>query len=245
MYFKFVFLTVLSHLICICTAAENENKTIAAVYYETYCPDSIKFITTQLYPTYEKLNGTYFTPHLQPFGRANITNLPNGTLAFSCQHGEKECYGNKVHACVLYLSAPLSSKLKFVNCSLARTNMKTVDPYAYPIEECATESSLNVQDIKSCLGNTNLTDSLLSAYGAETKKYPIPSFPFIIFNQKFDAALSKESEQDFASVICKNYIPANDTKTANVCKPPNSSATTLAFTAFPVIVVTFLFSKLY
>lgn len=49
-----------------------------AVYYESLCPDSIRFITTQLYPTYREL-GLYIDVEFVPYGNANV-----GTIIFSC-----------------------------------------------------------------------------------------------------------------------------------------------------------------
>lgn len=245
MRLKLCFFAFASFLICSC-AADETIPAVTSVFYETYCPDSIKFINKQLYPTYLKLNGSYFLPRLLPFGRANFTTLPNGTQLYSCQHGEKECYGNKVHTCVLHMDThPLNAKMQFINCTMARTDLANTNPLVYPIEECAAESQFNAQEIKNCVGNSTYMKNLLEAYSDETKKYAIPGFPFIMFDQNFDVAKSKESEQNLASVICKNYIPANDTKYDGVCKSQNNSATMLVFTAFPVIVLTFVFSKLY
>lgn len=247
MRLKLSFFAVVSTIISICAAEEVvDYPVITSVFYETYCPDSVKFITQQLYPTYQTLNESFFKPLMIPFGRANDTTFPNGTISFSCQHGEKECYGNKVHACVLNLKVVLGAKLKFINCSMARTDLKNADPYKYPIDECAIESGLSAQDIRTCLGNVALVDQLLQSYGNETKQHNIPGFPYIVFNSTFDNATSQKSEKDLRAVLCeKKYIPENATAYGEFCKSPNSSATTLAFTAFPVILLTFVFSKLY
>nr|ABM55651.1 hypothetical protein [Maconellicoccus hirsutus] len=245
MYFKLGFLVIVFQLMCSCSAGETENKTVVSCYYETYCPDSVKFIVEQLFPTYVKLNGTHFIPHMLPYGRANTTVLPNGTVAFQCQHGEKECYGNKVHACVLNIfGITFMSRMKFINCSLAKTDLK--NPKQYPTDECATLSGINVQDINNCMRNDTLVNEYLKAYGDETKKYPIPSVPFLIFNGNYDENVSKESVQNFGSVLCKKYIHSdNDTKAAEFCKSQNSSATKITLTVLPIIFLSFVFSKLF
>ena len=42
------------------------------VYYESLCPDSINFITQQLYPTYLIL-GKYMNVEFIPFGNADVS----------------------------------------------------------------------------------------------------------------------------------------------------------------------------
>ena len=44
------------------------------VYYESLCPDSINFITQQLYPTYQAL-GNYMNIEFIPFGNADVSIL--------------------------------------------------------------------------------------------------------------------------------------------------------------------------
>ena len=55
-------------------AVEDGIKPLAVdVYFESFCPDSVKFITEQLYPTYEKLLGkNIFTVDLIPYGNAKV-----------------------------------------------------------------------------------------------------------------------------------------------------------------------------
>ena len=42
------------------------------VHYESLCPDSIKFITTQLYPSWKYFGEDILRLDLNPFGKANV-----------------------------------------------------------------------------------------------------------------------------------------------------------------------------
>lgn len=42
-----------------------------SVYYESLCPDSMYFISDQLWPTFQKI-AQIFTVDLVPFGKANV-----------------------------------------------------------------------------------------------------------------------------------------------------------------------------
>ena len=50
-----------------------EEKVNITVYYESLCPDSIEFITGQLYPTYQSLE-KYLNVEFVPFGNAEVNN---------------------------------------------------------------------------------------------------------------------------------------------------------------------------
>ena len=50
-----------------------QEKVNITVYYESLCPDSIEFITGQLYPTYQSLE-KYLNVEFVPFGNAEVNN---------------------------------------------------------------------------------------------------------------------------------------------------------------------------
>ena len=52
----------------------SSDKLSIQVYYESLCSDSKNFITTQLYPTYQKL-GNYLKVDFKPFGNADVSIL--------------------------------------------------------------------------------------------------------------------------------------------------------------------------
>ena len=37
---------------------------------------------------------------MYPYGNAHEEKLPNGTYAYTCQHGDLECKGNFIEACI-------------------------------------------------------------------------------------------------------------------------------------------------
>ena len=48
-----------------------------SVHYESLCPDSIRFITTQLYPSWQHFGENILHLDLNPFGKANVRHLEN------------------------------------------------------------------------------------------------------------------------------------------------------------------------
>ena len=44
-----------------------------SVYYESLCPDSIRFVTKQLYPSWKHFGKDILKVDLNPFGKANVS----------------------------------------------------------------------------------------------------------------------------------------------------------------------------
>ncbi|KAF5270440.1 hypothetical protein FQR65_LT05628 [Abscondita terminalis] len=87
------------------------------VYYEALCPDSVRFITKQLYPTYSKI-GKFLNIDFVPYGKAS-QRKENNTWTFECQHGPKECQADKQQACALQLSSDdQCQSVGFIYCVL-------------------------------------------------------------------------------------------------------------------------------
>lgn len=178
--------------------AATPDKVKVSVYYETLCPDSIQFITQQLWPTYQKVKDI-INIELIPFGKASFFPV-NGEYQFECQHGPKECKGNKIHACAIDLYPTTESSLPFVYCSMGAGD---------PIEAantCATNNKLDWTQISSCASGKRGSELLL-AHGKKTKSLnPKMIFvPWIIINDVFTNENEENSIQNFLQVVCSSY----------------------------------------
>lgn len=72
------------------------------LYYESLCPGCRTFITSMLYPT-SVLLGDIMDLTLVPYGNAQET-FDGEKYIFTCQHGERECKGNMIEACLLNMT---------------------------------------------------------------------------------------------------------------------------------------------
>ncbi|CAG7727377.1 unnamed protein product [Allacma fusca] len=176
--------------------AEETPRTKISVYYESLCGDSRRFIKNQLYPLMRSPIGKYVDLELVPYGKAT-TSGSNGNYEFSCQHGEPECLGNRVHSCALS-KLTKSQALDFVHCSMASS---------YPPEagqECSNQLNLDFDPIKTCSTSKD-GDELLATNGRKThglspKLYFVP---WIVFDGKWSEELMERSLQNLRTVVCE------------------------------------------
>lgn len=218
--------------------AQAADPVPVTVYYESLCPDSIKFYINQLYPTMENANLSMNVElQLVPYGKSTQEKLENGTWTFQCHHGERECYGNKVQACALQLMPSKNERLKYLNCLLK--TMLDNRGAVYPTHECAEQISIaEKNDIIDCANSTK-GDELLAAMGNKTQMFmaKLTNVPTVVFNNKFDANDQKQAQTNFKGVLCK-YI--SDPKPAECAGTSGAaSVSTSLFVIFAAISLLF------
>ncbi|CAH1970012.1 unnamed protein product [Acanthoscelides obtectus] len=113
------------------------------VYYEALCPDSKYFIIYQLLTVFEEFQN-HIILDLIPYGKAE-TLVVDGKLQFHCQHGETECYANKIHACVIdHVNNPVK-QLKYIACMIKDNMIPDVAG-----EKCGQEQGIDFKPISQC-----------------------------------------------------------------------------------------------
>jgi len=178
-------------------AMENSGKVKLTVVYETLCPDSMAFVKRQLKPTYEKLKA-YIDLELVPWGKASYKRVDD-TYTFTCQHGAQECYGNKIHACVLG-NYNLEQTVRFVQCTMSSRD--TVGSS----ESCAREANLDWSVISTC-ANGKMGSDLLQKHGVRTENLnpQLVFVPWILINDRFSEAQLEQSLENLTGVICNQF----------------------------------------
>ncbi|XP_045772678.1 uncharacterized protein LOC123872442 [Maniola jurtina] len=158
--------------------ATNGDKVDVKLYYESLCPDCIKFDTEQFSTTVQKLN-QYVNFHTYPYGNAK-TIYKNGEIIFECQHGPPECYGNKLHACAIDHLQNITAAIVFNSCMMGGEGGGSNDAAA---DRCAAEFGIDSMPIKACAKGDRGTQ-LLEYYGEESKKANFSYVPYILINGK-------------------------------------------------------------
>ncbi|XP_043784290.1 GILT-like protein 1 [Apis laboriosa] len=183
------------------------NRLNVDVYYESLCPDSIRWIKQQLLPQYDILKD-YISVSFIPYGKATYWQDPNTQKwHFSCQHGIDECNGNKAQACGIHAiqNNESADKIQQLTVSLIGCAMTSRFPPS-SILECAEKEGLNEQtqaNINECI-NSSLSNELLVEYGKKTQELkPDLSFvPTITINGVNSREIQSAAQNNFFKLIC-------------------------------------------
>ncbi|KAK4883206.1 hypothetical protein RN001_006525 [Aquatica leii] len=175
----------------------EENVLKVSVYYESLCPASMQFITTQLYPSYSKISSSLLLDFV-PYGKANHY-LVDGKWKFTCQHGPDECLGNKHQACGLARNQTQAQKLEFVNCMMSASNPSSENA----VTKCAPKLGIPIADILDC-SNSAVGDEILAQLGNRTHALQpnIYFLPTIIFNDVYKFNVHLGAIYDFLTTAC-------------------------------------------
>ncbi|XP_063371467.1 GILT-like protein 1 isoform X2 [Cydia amplana] len=160
----------------------EDNKVKIALYYESLCPDSKRFITEQLAPVWRDFKGSVKVK-LVPYGKSTHDKV-SGKWQFTCHHGPDECYGNKVQACILKDKVLADTeKMDLVICLMGQASPdKSLDTCLEKISKLSESTKL-----KQCASGTQ-GDNLLAGYGDKTDgvQRPLAFVPTIVVNEVRD-----------------------------------------------------------
>ncbi|XP_055546176.1 GILT-like protein 1 [Wyeomyia smithii] len=187
------FLLVLAVVVAanVALLSADTTRVKVDVYYEHLCPDSIRWISDQLGPSYDALRDIIDIDFI-PFGKS--VSINNGE-SFECQHGPLECEGNRIQSCVLNYIPEQDRQVSYVVCQM---NFNA-DPRGY---ECAFRSGVNLISAQACVEGD--LGRQLQLQAERRTQLIAPSFvPTIVFNGQFDQSLQDRSLNDFLGVMCE------------------------------------------
>jgi len=178
-------------------AQESPKKLKVAVYYETLCGDSKRFIRSQLGPVKKSAIGNHFDVELVPYGKASTVKVSPTSYSFECQHGKPECDGNKMHACAIkHIDSP-ELAMDFIRCSMSTSYPPT------SLSECSQKLEIDSTKIKACSDSFE-GEELLAANGNKTHALSPKLYfvPWITFNGEFTEDNLQNSQSNFKNVVC-------------------------------------------
>ncbi|CAL1579210.1 unnamed protein product [Knipowitschia caucasica] len=168
------------------------------VFYETLCPDCIDFMTHMLYPSSVLLRDVLDLT-VVPYGNAR-ESFDGQRYIFSCQHGEQECLGNMIQACVLNMVPAEASIIVFcmeAAADVVQAAQACVELYApqLPWDRLA-------DCVKGDLGN-----QLMHENAKKTKALSPPhtSVPWVTVDGVHTEELQEKALSSLVSLVCSKY----------------------------------------
>lgn len=192
-------ITLLACFICFSLSSPTDFPPSIKVYAESLCPDTINFIVNSFGGFREFKDRSKLLKSIDFIIFGNASEDPEsteGNRKFKCQHGDKECYGNKLQNCSnKYLPSDLyeeylicfSRSVKLVGRDKADLNIITA--------ECSEAS----KEIIEC-ANSSEGDELLHNAGLNTGSHNY--VPYIIVNDKYNINYQKEAESNLLKFLC-------------------------------------------
>lgn len=143
------------------------DKVVVRAFVESYCPDCIAFTANELREL-TLLDDIMEITDLEivPFGKARIVS--RNPPIFECQHGDKECYGNKVELCSLAYYP--TKGLNMMNCM---QKVRKFDDET--ITECAHQEEVEAQPIIECANGVEANNLMIYAGDLTPKLTYVPS----------------------------------------------------------------------
>lgn len=152
------------------------------------------------------MNFTYY-----PYGNARMKQNPDGTWAFTCQHGADECKANMIFSCAMHYHSDPTEYWPFVDCVESSSSPATAG------KSCASKSGWQYDDIESCT-TSKLGNSLQHAAGAATESL-VPAHqwtPWVVMNGK--PLSQSQLDQKLVTLVCNAYKGSDKPAACNSVK---------------------------
>uniref|UniRef100_A0A0D9VSY6 Gamma-interferon-inducible lysosomal thiol reductase n=1 Tax=Leersia perrieri TaxID=77586 RepID=A0A0D9VSY6_9ORYZ len=171
----------------------NDGRVDVALYYESLCPYSAKFVVDNLAKVFKDGLLSSINLSLVPYGNARVRD---GKI--SCQHGSQECFLNTVEACAIDAWPDLRVHFRFIYC----VEELVVNHKQQEWESCFAKLNLDPKPVTDCY-KSERGHQLSLKYGRQTDALQPPHkyVPWVVV----DGQPLYEDYENFESYICKAY----------------------------------------
>jgi len=171
-----------------------ETPVKVDIFYETKCPDSIRFIKDQMWPVFTTLYGSGIVDlNLYAYGNTEEKKTESGGFQFSCQHGALECHLDTIESCVGFLYPKKEDGIEFVYCVANNASLNGA-------QKCAEKLKMDWGTILRC-SQGPLGSKLTHEAGVAT---PMHTFiPWIVIDD--DSSPQTFFRDHLRKAICERY----------------------------------------
>jgi len=173
------------------------------LYYESLCPYCRHFIVSQLGPAFTKFR-KYLDVELNSYGNARMRPNPykKGKYIFQCQHGQSECRGSILEACIIDKLPSSHSPVPVIYCIEKSSNPSS----PYVVQQCMKQkgvTSPSFEEVQTC-ANGPEGNAIFAKFGKQTP--PHNGVPFVVFNGHYDQTLAMEALRNLPGMLCRRFL---------------------------------------
>ncbi|KAK0394715.1 hypothetical protein QR680_000894 [Steinernema hermaphroditum] len=181
------------------TSQNTGNTLNLAVYMESQCPDTTRFIHKQLTPTWALLSSTQrIDLTVVPFGKARCEPVGQD-FKCNCQHGANECLLNQLMNCVIDQIGFPDKYVPIIDCIQGKPNLDSA------FEQCIDSNSLLPSERMRTCAEGERGRRLLALAGQRTAALqpPLTFVPWITI----DGTRVNDAFYDLRENVCKRLEP--------------------------------------
>ena len=186
--------TALLLLSVLASPAAAADPVAVTLYYESLCPYCRDFIVGSFSEAWEAVPEIMDVTFL-PWGNERSYEQADGSVEFSCQHGEQECYLNVVHACALKMAPSNTVGINFIVC-MESNGQDTL--------ACAAQNGLDGAALESCAIDPAMDAEMLRLRDITDAAEPaLRGVPTVEVNGSQHP--QNEIINDLLTVVCREY----------------------------------------
>uniref|UniRef100_UPI0025408D5D gamma-interferon-inducible lysosomal thiol reductase n=1 Tax=Euleptes europaea TaxID=460621 RepID=UPI0025408D5D len=185
---------------CAMRASPKAPPVSVQLYYESLCPACRGFLSTQLFPTWVMLD-EIMNVTLVPFGNAKETKS-KGKWQFECQHGEEECQGNMIEACLIHLLKDPGLYFPVIFCMESGSDVVGNLPLCLKVYAHDVPLANVTTCVKGDLGNQLMHQNALLTTALEP---PHQYVPWIVIDGKHTEVLQSVAMEGLFRLVCIMY----------------------------------------
>lgn len=155
----------------------SQQNISLTIHTESLCPYCQEFFTTSFAP-YLSSNLSLAEITIVPYGKAKKSSNSFLKPSITCQHGENECYGNKIELCILDSLGNSRKGHEYISC-IEQFIFAFMKDFDKSTDYCIEDDNLR-ETIKKC-ANSQKGMYLLNKIGND-KSSKVPYVPYILVN---------------------------------------------------------------
>ncbi|KAL4484284.1 hypothetical protein ABPG72_006395 [Tetrahymena utriculariae] len=191
----------------------SQNKLDLEIYSEALCPDCQQFILGSLQKALnDDIIFDYLNIKIYFYGNAEeVFDTQANLFSYRCQHGLKECEGNRISNCIMNKINSIQKALELIVCleeEIKRYAQIQMVNYDKILNKCYQKKKVTNQDLKKILKcNLGEEGNILQHFSAQKTELQteLQFVPWILVDGKYDIQQYNSITKDLILFVCDYY----------------------------------------